>query len=1039
MDIHYNAFISYRHHPDDIRVAAEIHRSLEHYRVPKAIKKKTKGITRLFRDKEELPITSNLTDDITRALKNSDYLIVICSTHTRESTWVQREIETFLKTHDRSKILTVLVNGEPYDTIPEILLHEDHVDPVTGEVIQVPIEPLSCDWRMPHRKAKREELPRLVAALLDCGYNELRQRERQYRTRRMVTAFSVALAICMCFMAYFIYSNHQIQQANEQLANANEQIQSNLDQALENHSMFLANTANDLLDDGDRLTAMLLALEALPEYDGERPYVAQAEQALASAAGAYLADSEIMAVGAFTCDAVVSNFKVTDDGALIYIQDDRDVVTIWNTDTFIKEGTVTLSFSANNMFGTNSGNMLFYDTWNDNLVCCDAGGNLLWQKTDCDNIAFLDDKSILMVATSEYINIDEPYLFTIRFLDPDTGEEVKDPIQFHNGASAVYFLMDEYSSQFPLCLRLSTLVSYDVVKVDWETADVTVLATLENAYIDSAGMTDDGKLIIASYRTDEVDYSRGYVQEMLTTSELDKTLQCFDLNTGRLQWTNQVSSYVYSSCWTLESIPGTTNVLYQSDNVFHVIDSQTGEILSKCETASPPIWVRVNETSASVLLRDGNYGSYKYADNTCTVIKYMQDELVMGEVRGGVFVNQQLDTKVIVYRTIEDEDQQILEGDYDSIVVKNARVHGNLVAIETYTAMYVFDVEQQKLLWSDVGDYSFDTEILGFSEDGNTLWCIYIGYSESELVAYDARTGAQERYPLPNAADNNRLYFSSQHRMDGNKIYCIAYTYYPTRTYYMTCWDTRTQEFQGSEICVKIDRGFSFTDQYSLLAVSGTNALVWENTTETIYRISLDADTSQALLTGVTSQPYALACGNTEFLLSVDNEIRRCTWDGEMISRIDLVDKKAVSMYFAENVIFALCDDGNMYRFAENGTCLSTTGLNIYSTYYTNLTSTDFNPSQIQWSFNGNDLVLNLFSACNVIDCSTWKCRAFVPSCIGYCESRNAVISHEVYGDGRIISFRLYSSAEIMKKAREALGSYELTEDQKAYYGLLED
>ncbi len=121
MDIHYNAFISYRHHPADIKVAEQIHRGLEHYRVPKALKKARDTKLRLFRDKEELPITSNLSDDITRALENSDFLIVICSTHTKESLWVQREIETFLQTHDHSRVLTVLVDGEPYDTIPQIL------------------------------------------------------------------------------------------------------------------------------------------------------------------------------------------------------------------------------------------------------------------------------------------------------------------------------------------------------------------------------------------------------------------------------------------------------------------------------------------------------------------------------------------------------------------------------------------------------------------------------------------------------------------------------------------------------------------------------------------------------------------------------------------------------------------------------------------------------------------------------------------------------------------------------------------------------
>ena len=110
MDIHYNAFISYRHHPDDIKVAQQIHAGLEHYRIPRALKKRGSTSLRLFRDKEELPITSNLSDDIYKALRNSDFLIVICSPHTKQSAWVQREIETFLKFHDHTHVLTVLAS-----------------------------------------------------------------------------------------------------------------------------------------------------------------------------------------------------------------------------------------------------------------------------------------------------------------------------------------------------------------------------------------------------------------------------------------------------------------------------------------------------------------------------------------------------------------------------------------------------------------------------------------------------------------------------------------------------------------------------------------------------------------------------------------------------------------------------------------------------------------------------------------------------------------------------------------------------------------
>ena len=95
----YNAFISYKHAPLDSKVAEHVQRNLEHFVIPANIKKKTgrKKIERIFRDKDELPITSDLTDTISNALEKAEYLIVICSPNTKKSMWVKREIQFFLK------------------------------------------------------------------------------------------------------------------------------------------------------------------------------------------------------------------------------------------------------------------------------------------------------------------------------------------------------------------------------------------------------------------------------------------------------------------------------------------------------------------------------------------------------------------------------------------------------------------------------------------------------------------------------------------------------------------------------------------------------------------------------------------------------------------------------------------------------------------------------------------------------------------------------------------------------------------------------
>ena len=103
-ELHYNAFISYRHNERDSRIAGNIQRELERFSIPAPIRKSS-GIhkfERVFRDKEELPITIDLGDNIEQALANSDFLIVICSPDLLESRWCMREIELFLAQHPRN-------------------------------------------------------------------------------------------------------------------------------------------------------------------------------------------------------------------------------------------------------------------------------------------------------------------------------------------------------------------------------------------------------------------------------------------------------------------------------------------------------------------------------------------------------------------------------------------------------------------------------------------------------------------------------------------------------------------------------------------------------------------------------------------------------------------------------------------------------------------------------------------------------------------------------------------------------------------------
>ena len=101
----YDAFISYRHLPLDRAAARWLHRAMETYRVPRALVRMgyPARLARVFRDEDELPASADLPQSITEALRDSRFLIVVCTSETPGSRWVNAEIECFrrLGRHDR--------------------------------------------------------------------------------------------------------------------------------------------------------------------------------------------------------------------------------------------------------------------------------------------------------------------------------------------------------------------------------------------------------------------------------------------------------------------------------------------------------------------------------------------------------------------------------------------------------------------------------------------------------------------------------------------------------------------------------------------------------------------------------------------------------------------------------------------------------------------------------------------------------------------------------------------------------------------------
>lgn len=209
----YAAFISYRHNPADRKWARWVQRNIERYRVPARIRRKY-GVPRklgnVFRDDDELPTASSLSQAIETALRRSRHLIVVCSRELPRSDYCASEVQHFIDSGRIDKITLLLTEGEPRDSFPRALLgrtvlrHNEG-----GGEVEVPIEPLAADVR-PTTGERRSVTEfrarfRILSAVIGCGYDELVEREKR-RRRVQHAILGVASILLLCLVAIVIQS-----------------------------------------------------------------------------------------------------------------------------------------------------------------------------------------------------------------------------------------------------------------------------------------------------------------------------------------------------------------------------------------------------------------------------------------------------------------------------------------------------------------------------------------------------------------------------------------------------------------------------------------------------------------------------------------------------------------------------------------------------------------------------------------------------------------------------------------------------------------
>ncbi len=1041
MSLHYNAFISYKHAELDNKVAAAIEWDLEHYHIPKKIQKKTgyKKIERIFRDKDELPITSDLSNTIEEALFNSDFLIVLCSTNTHLSTWVEREIKLFLQNHPQENVLTVLVDGEPHDVIPEILQNREvqrYNDHGQLETVLEPVEPLSCDYRLPRREAKNVELPRLAATLIGCSYNELMNRQRQYKMKRLTAVFSGAMALAVGFGAYMLYSNARI---NE-----------NYRQSLISQSKYLSNASMQMLDDEKRIDALHLALAALPsEENPKRPVIPEAVSAITKATLAYTTESggNITATWNYTMPDIVESYYVDKDGCSFAAMDQSKNIRVWNRETH------ELLYEYSSV--ENKAKYYAYIAPDRLMICGEkyiqvvdvVSGSVKWEKEELkeDDIfsAMITERPVTMKDGSILIGTYSSGLYR---LSPEDGSvldiyRVEAADEFHDSASFKNFKLspDEKTIMFSGNddnNRTNILFFYDIESGNTGYFDLAENGiTADDIFLDKFIYLDNDRIMISASKETGYGSYGFFSMDVLTTNY--NMVYCLDAHDLSLKWKNDFKYNAIPYGSDIYDLKDINAVCFYEGNIIDIWNKDTGELISEYNVNESIVGAVKTEddTYPSFITVSGKMGR-PYVINgveSMSMIATLTDDIDKIVFGKGAYVNTYRSSNIIFYQSgVHDENYKDFDntGEYNAVLNGNCILSDDILVVlgatpdKSKTKVGFYDANSKQCLGEKEigGEDTYQYDLTGFEEgiarvtynNDHTLKLLEIDahtLEVKETVIDEDYSGA---FVDPIYAEGKLIYYRNQ---DYEHLGAVVKDlssgeedFFETdKTIYLWQYDPKLKALYIS--CKEADYVINIDKKEKYEIIHSAN---WSETAN----VHLDAENERILVT------------DDQFIQLLDLE-------GNEITKIACPDLGVFGMTLytpgqnkEQTEILVVYADGFLYRYnAENGEYIGKIEL-AYNKAYSD--------ASFVFDMDNQKLFVQMGPILDIMDLDSWTVTAYLTSALAYHKDTDTflVYSYSVGDNPKIGYFKQYTVDELIQKGKDMLKGQEIREELKTSYGI---